>query len=124
LQNKEVTSKNHKSFWLLNKMGRERRLDRKSKKRLGSRTVSLEMIDEAGIKDLLKNNSDKLRLINVWATWCGPCMIEFPELVDINRMYRGRDFEFISICLDDTSKFVKALKFLQSKQASNKKLFI
>ncbi|HEU5165096.1 MAG TPA: redoxin, partial [Chitinophagaceae bacterium] len=38
----------------------------------------------------------------------------------INRMYRGRDFEFISICLDDTSKLLKALKFLDSKQASNK----
>ena len=50
-------------------------------------------------------------------------MIEFPEFVEINRMYRGRDFEFISICLDDTSKHVKALKFLQSKQASNKNYF-
>jgi thiol-disulfide isomerase/thioredoxin len=101
-------------------MGGERRLDRKSKKRLAAETVNLEMIDEAGIKELLKNNSDKLRLINVWSTWCGPCMIEFPEFVTINRMYRGRDFEFISICLDDTSKHAKALKFLQSKQASNK----
>ncbi|MBL7741915.1 MAG: redoxin domain-containing protein [Chitinophagaceae bacterium] len=82
--------------------------------------VSLELINEQGIKDLLKNNTDKLRLINVWATWCGPCMIEFPEFVTINRMYRGRDFEFISICLDDTSKKAKALKFLEQKQASNK----
>ena len=27
------------------------------------------------------NKSDKYRLINVWATWCGPCVIEFPEFV-------------------------------------------
>ena len=47
-------------------------------------------------------------------------MIEYPEFVDINRMYRNRDFEFISICLDDTSKYGKALQFLKSKQASNK----
>jgi hypothetical protein len=47
-------------------------------------------------------------------------MIEFPEFVEINRMYRGRDFEFISICLDDTSKYSKALNFLKSKQASSK----
>ncbi len=40
--------------------------------------VSLETIDEAGIKELLTNKSDKLRLINVWATWCGPCVTEFP----------------------------------------------
>lgn len=83
-------------------------------------SVNLEMIDDAGIKDLIKNNSGNLRLINVWATWCGPCVTEFPDLVNINRMYRGRDFEFISICADGPDKKDKALKFLKSKQASNK----
>jgi thiol-disulfide isomerase/thioredoxin len=82
--------------------------------------VTIEMIDEEGIKDLLKNNSDKLRLINMWATWCGPCVTEFPSFVEINRMYRGRDFEFISISADDPANKEKALKFLQKQQASNK----
>ena len=120
LQNKEVTVKTTKVFGCSIKWAEKGDWIAKAKKDWAAEPVSLEMIDEAGIKDLLKNNSDKLRLINVWATWCGPCMIEFPEFVDINRMYRGRDFEFISICLDDTSKYGKALKFLQSKQASNK----
>jgi hypothetical protein len=35
-------------------------------------------------------------------------------------MYRGRDFEFISISADDPSKKDKVLKFLKEKQASNK----
>jgi peroxiredoxin len=82
--------------------------------------VDVEMIDEAGIKELLKNNSDKLRLINVWATWCGPCVTEFPDFISINRMYRGRDFEFISISADDPSQKEKVLKFLKSKQSSVK----
>jgi peroxiredoxin len=82
--------------------------------------VSLDSIDEAGIKDLLKNNSDKLRLINVWATWCGPCVTEFPDFITINRMYRGRDFEFISISADDPAKKEKVMKFLKDKQASSK----
>jgi thiol-disulfide isomerase/thioredoxin len=120
LQGKEVTVKTTKVFGCSIKWSEKNEWVEKLKKEWAAEPVNLEMIDEAGIKDLLKNNSDKLRLINVWATWCGPCMIEFPEFVDINRMYRGRDFEFISICLDDTSKYVKALKFLQSKQASNK----
>src|SRR5262249_28255447 len=68
--------------------------------------------------------SDKLRLINVWATWCGPCVVEFPEFITINRMYRGRDFEFISICLEDIEKKDKALKFLKDKQASNKNYLV
>ncbi|MBO9203775.1 MULTISPECIES: redoxin family protein [Niastella] len=81
--------------------------------------VSVNTIDEAGLKDLIKNNSDKLRLINIWATWCGPCCNEFPEFVSINRMYRRRDFEFISISADDPVKKEKVLKFLQQQQASN-----
>ncbi len=76
-------------------------------------------IDEAGVKDLLKNNSDKLRLINVWATWCGPCVNELPSFVSINRMYRQRDFEFITISADDPGKKDKVLKALQKLMASN-----
>jgi thiol-disulfide isomerase/thioredoxin len=120
LQGKEVTVKTTKVFGCSIKWAEKSNWIDKAKKEWAAEPVKLDMIDEAGIKDLLKNNSDKLRLINVWATWCGPCVVEFPEFVDINRMYRGRDFEFISICLDDTSKYKKALNFLQSKQASNK----
>ena len=120
LQNKEVSVKTTKVFGCSIKWAEKSNWIQKAKDDWAKESVNLEMIDEAGIKELLKNNTDKLKLINVWATWCGPCMIEFPEFVDINRMYRGRDFEFVSICLDDTSKYAKALKFLQTKQASNK----
>ncbi|MBA2561395.1 MAG: redoxin family protein, partial [Chitinophagaceae bacterium] len=82
--------------------------------------VELEMNDETGLTELIKNNSGKLRLINVWATWCGPCIKEFPDLININRMYRGRDFEFISISADGPAQKQKVLKFLKGKQASNK----
>ncbi|MFT4155718.1 redoxin family protein [Parafilimonas sp.] len=80
--------------------------------------VNINMIDEAGIKSLMKNTSDTLRLINIWATWCGPCVEEFPSLVNINRMYRSRDFEFISISADDAGKKEQVLQFLKKQQAS------
>ena len=83
--------------------------------------VTLEDIDVQGIKDLIKNStSGKLRLINIWATWCGPCITEFPDLVIIDRMYRGRPFEFITISADKQSRKDDVLKFLQKQQASNK----
>ncbi|WP_298300527.1 redoxin family protein [Hydrotalea sp.] len=81
--------------------------------------VTIQPISTDSIQYLLQNHSNKLRLINVWATWCGPCVTEFPEFITINRMYRGRDFEFISISADDPSKKQKALAFLQSQQASS-----
>jgi thiol-disulfide isomerase/thioredoxin len=120
LQGREVTVKTTKVFGCSVKWAEKGDWIEKAKKQWAAEPVALEMVDLTGIKDLLKNNTDKLRLINVWATWCGPCMIEFPDFIEINRMYRGRDFEFISICLDDTAKYSKALKFLQSRQASNK----
>jgi peroxiredoxin len=83
--------------------------------------VSVEEIDTEGIKELVKNNtSGKLRIINIWATWCGPCVTEFPDLVIIDRMYRGRKFELITISADKKEKKQDVLSFLKEKQASNK----
>jgi peroxiredoxin len=83
--------------------------------------VTLEDIDVNGIKDLIKNSSSgKLRLINIWATWCGPCITEFPDLVIIDRIYRGRAFEMITISADKQAKKEEALSFLKVQQASNK----
>lgn len=120
LQGKEVTTPTTKVFGCSVKWAGKHDLVKKSDEEWSQEPVTIEKINEAGIKDLLQNKTDKLLLINVWATWCGPCMIEFPEFVKINRMYRGRDFEFISICLDDTSRTSKALKFLKDKHAANK----
>jgi len=82
--------------------------------------VSLEEIDVEGLAALVKNQGEKLRLINFWATWCGPCVIEFPEFITIDRMYRGRDFEFISVSADKLNKKDKALEFLEKMEAANK----
>jgi peroxiredoxin len=81
--------------------------------------VSLQPIDEKGIATLVRNDSKKVRLINVWATWCGPCVVEFPELVAINRMYRGREFELVTISADTPENKDQALAFLKKQQASS-----
>lgn len=83
--------------------------------------VQLDEADINGIKSLVANKeSGKLRLINIWATWCGPCVQELPEFVIIDRMYRERDFEFITISMDDLAKKDKALERLKKLEASNK----
>ncbi|HEY2647668.1 MAG TPA: redoxin domain-containing protein [Puia sp.] len=92
----------------------------KAKANWAKEPVTIDSVDEQGIKDLVQNHSDKLRLINVWATWCGPCVTEFPEFITMNRMYRKRDFEFISISADEMAKENKALQFLQKQQASGR----
>jgi thiol-disulfide isomerase/thioredoxin len=81
--------------------------------------VTLGPIDGDGVVNLVKNHSDKLRLINVWATWCVPCVQEFPELVTINHMYRDRGLELVTISMDDTTARTKALQFLENHQSSS-----
>ena len=82
--------------------------------------VKLEQINEEGVRILMNNDSDRLWLINIWATWCGPCIIEYPEFINIHRMYIGRDFEFISISADMLDHKTKALRFLQEKNSAVK----
>jgi peroxiredoxin len=80
--------------------------------------VGLEPIDVAGAAKLAKNETDRLTLVNLWATWCGPCVAELPELVEINRMYRGRPFRLVTISLDEPAKKAEALRILKEKHAS------
>jgi len=85
--------------------------------------VSLETINEEGVKILMKNDSEKLLLVDIWATWCGPCVIEYPEFLDIHRMYKGRDFEFISLSADKIENKDKALKFLKDNSSVKNYIF-
>jgi len=80
--------------------------------------VKLDVIDLDGVKKLLKNDSNDLRLVNIWSTRCGPCVAEFPEFVEINRMYRGREFKMVSINAEGPSAKDKALAFLKKNEAS------
>jgi len=118
LNNKEVPVQTTKVFGCSIKWTEKSDWIEKAKEEWANEPVSVETINEVGVKNLLQNSSDKLRLINVWATWCGPCVTEFPEFIKMNRMYRGRDFEFISISADDPANKEKVLKFLQKQQAS------
>jgi peroxiredoxin len=82
--------------------------------------VSIDELDLDQLKAVLKNDGTNYKLVNVWATWCGPCVTEFPEFVNMNRMYRNREFELVSISLDELNRKPNALNFLTKKQASMK----
>jgi peroxiredoxin len=80
--------------------------------------VKMDTIGETGIERLMQNKSDSLRLIVVWSAADRASQTELSKFVDMNRMYRRRDFQFISISADGPANSDKALKFLQQSQAS------
>ncbi|HKI85968.1 MAG TPA: TlpA disulfide reductase family protein [Thermoanaerobaculia bacterium] len=42
-------------------------------------------------------------VVDLWATWCAPCVERFPRMVDLARRYTGRGVRFVSLSLDDRS---------------------
>lgn len=82
------------------------------------KSVEVQKISPSGLAELLKNPTDKLMLINFWATWCGPCVVEYPEFIEIQRMYGARDFQFVSLSMDNPNQEDKVLKFLKSKYSA------
>ncbi len=120
LAGKDVPVQQTKTFgcslkWAYKKESAKEAIEKWNKEKVELQTIS---IDE--IIDLLKNNTGNLRFINIWATWCGPCAAEFSDLIEINRMYRNREFEMVTLSTDDISIKDKVQKFLEKKYASTK----
>ncbi|MDT8302043.1 MAG: redoxin domain-containing protein, partial [Sedimentisphaerales bacterium] len=84
--------------------------------------VTVEMTDAKSIKELIKNDSEKLRLVNIWASWSWPSVKQLQEFVTMNRMYRRRDFEMITISADSPKRRSRVLSALKKQQVSSKNL--
>jgi thiol-disulfide isomerase/thioredoxin len=77
---------------------------------------NVKVIDNIGLKKLIKPAGRPL-LINFWATWCPPCIDEFPDLVKIDTDYRGR-LDVITVSMDDLADIDTYVpKFLSDMKA-------
>ncbi len=57
----------------------------------------------------------KVVLVNFWATWCEPCKIEIPELIQLQQKYEPKGFTILGVAMDDEGKSVVA-PFVQTKR--------
>ena len=68
--------------------------------------------DLKGSKISLSDLSGKVILLNVWATWCGPCKREIPDFIEAYEQYKDKGLEIIGISVDKISQS-KVLRFTE-----------
>ncbi len=83
-----------------------------------AKPVTVGKLDVETAKKLRANASGNIRLINFWSTTCGPCVAEFPELIDTYRRFQNRSFDMVTISLDPVSDEPKVQKFLEKHHAA------
>jgi thiol-disulfide isomerase/thioredoxin len=84
--------------------------------------VKLEMATAEDLKKLRQNPTDKVLLINFWATWCGPCLTEMPDMETTWRMFRRRDFDLVTVAANYPDEKTGVLKVLQQQHGSSRNL--
>ncbi|MCI0448630.1 MAG: TlpA family protein disulfide reductase [Chlorobi bacterium] len=69
------------------------------------------------IKVIFNKAKGNVILLNFWATWCKPCVTEFPELIKLYKNYKDKGFELVFISLDDKQDIDSKLKPFLKKQS-------
>lgn len=78
--------------------------------------------NHAGGTTSLEDLSGKYVYIDVWATWCGPCIAEIPSLKKVEKQYHGKNIEFVSISIDEEKAYDKWKEMVKEKELSGVQL--
>jgi len=81
----------------------------------GKPAPAFQLEDLSGKKVSLSSYKGRAVLVNFWATWCAPCKIETPWLVELRDQYAGQGFEILGLSTDDFDPDEPA-KFTKEKQ--------
>ncbi len=84
--------------------------------------TSVKIIEVPELEELIKPDSEKLKVINFWATWCKPCIKELPYFVEAQKNFPNVQFIFIS--LDFAENESKVNSFSKKKGLNNSEMYL
>ncbi len=73
------------------------------------------LADAKKITELLKAAENKVVVLNIWATYCPPCVAEMPELAAFYNKHEGKDVVFISLSADEPEDIESKIRPFQAK---------
>ncbi len=71
--------------------------------------------DGAGKATKIADFKGKVLVVNLWATWCGPCKIEMPQLAKLQAEYEGKPVQVVAISIDKAEALAEAKAFIAGK---------
>jgi thiol-disulfide isomerase/thioredoxin len=77
---------------------------------LPASVVDAELKAVTGAPIKLSSYSGKVLLVNLWATWCGPCRLETPELVKLHKEFRAQGVEIVGLSTEDPEDSADAVR--------------
>lgn len=79
--------------------------------------------NHAGGETSLSDFKGKYVYIDLWATWCGPCIAEIPSLKKVEEKYHGRNIAFVSISIDQPNAYEKWKSMVTEKEMTGVQLY-
>ncbi len=122
LANREVAVKHSGVFGCSTKWKEKQASRLEALRKIEAQPVELEMASAADLKTLRANSGHKTLLVSFWATWCGSCIHEFPDLEDTLRMYAVRDLELVTVAANLPEEKAGVLRVLEKMHATSRNL--
>ena len=88
------------------------------------RAQQVRIVNFTQLEEVLKQPSAEPKVVNFWATWCGPCMKELPYFVQAQETYRNKNVKFIYVSLDFAKNSTKVQQTAAKKRLEGELLIL
>lgn len=80
--------------------------------------MAVENTDASKLKTLIQSSEAEAVLVNMWATWCGPCVEEFPYLLELRENYQDQGLEVLLVSMDMKEELPAVQQFLMDQNVN------